>query len=86
MGEGRGVYSYMVLVGKPEKNNLLENLDINVSIVLKRIFMWDLGHGLDSPGSREGQVGASGESNKKSQAVHKVGSFVDCLRTCQLLQ
>jgi hypothetical protein len=84
MRERRGVYR--VLVGKPEKNNQLGDPDMDGSIVLKRIFMWDFGHRLDSSGSRQGQVVVSGESSKESQVVHKVGSFVDCLRTCQLLK
>jgi hypothetical protein len=84
MGERRG--AYRVLVGKPEKNNQLEDLDMDGITVLKRKFMWDFGRGLDSSGSRQGQVAVSGESSKESQAVHKVGSFVNCLRTCQLLK
>ena len=84
IGKRRGVYR--VLVGKPEKSNQLEDPDIDSSVVLKGIFMWDFGHGLDSTGSRQGQVAVSGECSKESQAVHKVGSFVNCLRTCQLLK
>jgi hypothetical protein len=47
--------------------------------------MWDFGHGLDSSGPRQGQLAGSGESSKESQAVHKVGSFLDYQRNCQLL-
>ena len=83
-GERRGVYR--VLVGKPEKNSQLEDLDMDGNIVFKKIFMWDFGHGLNSFGSPEGQVVGSGESSNESQAFHKVGSFVDYLRTCQLLK
>ena len=79
MRERRGVYR--VLVGKPEKNKQLEDLDMDGSIVLKRILMRDFRHGLDSSGSRQGQVAGSGESSKEHQAVHKVGSFIDYLRT-----
>jgi len=84
MGERRGVYR--VLVRKPGKNNQLEDLDMDGSIVLKRIFMRDFGHGLDSSDSGKGPVAASGESSKESQVVHKVGSFIGYLRTCQLLR
>ena len=84
MGKRRGVYK--VLVGKPEKNNQLEDLDMDGSIVLKRIFMLNFEHGLDSSGSRQRHVAVSGESSMESQAVHKVGPFVDCLKTCQLLK
>jgi hypothetical protein len=48
MGEGRG--AYMILVGRPEGRNLLEDSGIDGMIILKWIFKkWDggWGNGLD---------------------------------------
>jgi hypothetical protein len=49
---GRGEVYTGFWWGKPEKNNQLEDLVMNGSILLKRIFLWDFGHGLDTAGSR----------------------------------
>jgi hypothetical protein len=50
IGDSRGVFR--VLVGKPEKNNQLKDLYMDASIILKRIFIWDFEHALDSSGTR----------------------------------
>jgi len=49
MRERRSVYR--VLVRKPDKNKQLIDLDMDGSIVIKRKFMRDFGHGLDSSDS-----------------------------------
>jgi len=68
--------------GNQRKITNWENLDMDGGAVLKKIFMRDFGHGLDSSDSGHGPVATSGESSKESQAVHKVGSFIVYLRSC----
>jgi hypothetical protein len=69
--------AYRVLVGKHEGKHLLEGLRIDGRIILKLIFKkWARRHGLDSFGSREGQVAGWCERNNEPSGSIKCGEFL----------
>jgi hypothetical protein len=61
----------------------MKDLGVGVWIILKLIFRnWDVGHGLDSSGSRYGQVACSCECGNEPSCSIKCREFLDQLRNC----